>query len=318
MQQTRSWRDFLRIGGIGAMMGAADAIPGVSGGTIAFLTGIYEDLINSLKQFGPELVKILFTDGIKAAWKHVNGTFLLFLFSGILIALASLSRVILYLIENHAVLLWAFFFGLILSGVWSVIRHVEKWSIPLVVGFIGAAMAAYVITTLTPASMEGTPLNLFFAGTIAICAMILPGISGSFILLLLGLYAPMLMAMKQFELINLGLFAMGCVVGLLTFSHVLSWMFSHYKALTLTILGGFMLGALNKVWPWKLTLETIVDRHGKVIPVVEQNVLPATYEASTGQSGQLIVALVLMVVGALLVLAMEKLGQNAPQQADER
>ena len=316
MQQTRSWKDFLRISGIGVMMGAADAIPGVSGGTIAFLTGIYEDLINSLKQFGPELVKILFSKGIKSAWQHVNGTFLLFLFSGIILALATIANVILYLMDNHAVLLWAFFFGLILSGVWSVIRHVEKWSLPLIIGFIGAAVYAYTITTLTPASMEGTPLNLFFAGTIAICAMILPGISGSFILLLLGLYAPMLMAVKELQLVNLALFAVGCVVGLLTFSHVLSWMFSHYKALTLTILGGFMLGALNKVWPWKLTLETIVDRHGEVIPVVEQNVLPAAYEASTGQSGQLLFALALMVVGALLVLAMERLGESAPDNAD--
>jgi putative membrane protein len=293
-------------------MGAADAVPGVSGGTIAFMTGIYEELIFSLKQCG-SAPKILFTSGITAAWKHMNAWFLLALFSGIILSVLTVSRVVLYLLAYYPVLLWSFFFGLILAAVWSVVRHVEKWSAGIIFAFVFGAVSAFLITTITPTNIESTPLIVFASGMIAICAMILPGISGSFILLLLGMYAPMLAAVKELQLTTLAIFSAGCVAGLLSFSHVLTWMFSRFKTITLALLGGFMLGSLNKVWPWKLTIESIIDRHGKEIPLVQDNVLPSTFEASINQPAYLLFSLGLMVFGMLMVVLLEKMGNKTGQ-----
>ncbi|MGJ8681259.1 DUF368 domain-containing protein [Paraglaciecola sp.] len=292
-------------------MGAADAVPGVSGGTIAFMTGIYEELIYSLKQCGPSALKILFSQGLKAAWQHINGTFLLSLFTGVLVSILTISRGVLFLLAEYPVLLWSFFFGLILAAVWSLIRHIPNWNIGLVCTFVIGTVSAYFITIISPTTIESTPLIVFLSGMIAICAMILPGISGSFLLLLLGMYAPMLMAVKELQFITLGIFALGCVLGLLSFSHVLSWMFKHYKNLTLALLGGFMLGSLNKVWPWKHTLETVINRHGKEIPLVQENVFPHTFESLTQQTSYLWFSLGLMILGLALVIVLEKIGQKS-------
>lgn len=311
MQNNRSWRDYLALSGKGMMMGAADAVPGVSGGTVAFITGIYEELINSLKQFGPEAIKILFSQGIGAAWKHVNGSFLLALITGIIVSLASIARVVLYWLDNYPELLWSFFFGLILASVWSLCRHIERWESHTITAFFSGAVLAYLITTISPASVEASALTIFLSGMVAICAMILPGISGSFILLLMGMYTPILMAVKNFELFTLGLFGAGCAIGLLSFSHVLSWMFSSFKTTTLALLGGFMLGSLNKVWPWKYTTSYSIDRHGKEIPLVQENILPNTFESMTGEPSSILMAMVLMVVGAGIVFLIEKMGRRA-------
>jgi len=249
MQEGRSLRDYIALSGKGMMMGAADAVPGVSGGTIAFMMGIYEELIFSLKQFGPAAVLMLFREGPVAVWKHVNGSFLLTLISGILFSLLTISHVVLYWLAEYPELLWSFFFGLILASVWSVCRHIDLWDRNTYTSFIVGVVTAYFVTSMSPTSLEVTPLFIFLSGMVAICAMILPGISGSFILLLLGMYAPILMAIKNLELLTLSLFAGGCVVGLLSFSRVLSWMFSSFKTTTFALLGGFMLGSLNKVWP---------------------------------------------------------------------
>lgn len=291
-------------------MGAADAVPGVSGGTVAFITGIYEELIFSLKQCSVSAVKVLFQRGIKAAWQHVNGGFLLALFTGILISILTLSRVVLYLLANHPILLWSFFFGLILAAVWSLIRHIEKWEMGVLTTFIVGAVSAYFITTISPTTIESSPLIVFLSGMIAICAMILPGISGSFILLLLGMYAPMLTAVKEWQLLTLGIFASGCVAGLLSFSHLLSWMFKHYKVLTLALLGGFMLGSLNKVWPWKQTIESIIDRHGKEISLVQNNILPHSYESLYSEPAHMWYAIILMIFGMGMVIVLEKIGHK--------
>lgn len=304
----RDAKGLLGLGLRGVLMGAADAVPGVSGGTIAFMTGIYEELIYSLKQCGPMALTILFKEGFAAAWKHINGSFLLCVFGGIIGSIISISHLMVYLLDNHPDLLWSFFFGLILAAVWSVIRHIPKWSTSVFVAFIIGALSAFFITTITPTSIESTPLIVLLSGMIAITAMILPGISGSFILLLLGMYAPMLNAVKSLQFGTLAIFSAGCVLGLLLFSRVLNWMFETHKTLTLALLGGFMLGSLNKVWPWKLTIETITDRHGKVIPLVEQNVLPGTFEAATQMPPHLWSSLVLMVMGVLMVFLLEKLG----------
>jgi putative membrane protein len=270
---SRTKSGFVGVAARGILMGAADAVPGVSGGTIAFMTGIYEELIYSLKQCGVGAVKVLFKEGLKATWQHINGGFLVALFSGIILSILTLSRVVLHLLDNHPILLWSFFFGLILAAVWSVIRHIDKWEIGVIATFLIGTVAAFFITTITPSTIETSPFIVFLSGMIAICAMILPGISGSFILLLLGMYAPMLTAVKDLQLLTLCIFAGGCVTGLLSFSHVLSWMFKHYKIMTLALLGGFMLGSLNKVWPWKQTIESVIDRHGKEIPLIQNNIL---------------------------------------------
>lgn len=291
-------------------MGAADAVPGVSGGTIAFMTGIYEELIFSLKQCGVSAVKMLFKEGVKSTWQHINGAFLLALFSGIIISILTLSRVVLYLLDNHPILLWSFFFGLILAAVWSVIRHIEKWEVGVIATFIVGTIGAFFITTISPTTIETSPFIVFLSGMIAICAMILPGISGSFILLLLGMYAPMLTAVKELQLMTLFLFAGGCVAGLLSFSHVLGWMFKHYKTMTLALLGGFMLGSLNKVWPWKHTIESVIDRHGKEIPLVQNNIFPQTFESLYSQPAYMWYAILLMIIGMGLVIALEQIGQK--------
>ena len=313
MQSQRSLRFYLGLSGKGMMMGAADAVPGVSGGTIAFITGIYEELIHSLRQFGLHALMTLFKQGPVAAWRYVNGTFLLALFGGVLLSIITMSSIILHLLDTYPELLWSFFFGLILAGIWSMIRHIEKWNFSLVIAFVVGTIVAYAITSMTPANMPTTPLYLVLAGSIAVCAMILPGISGSFILLLLGLYAPVLAAVKNLEFVTLSLFASGCVVGLLSFSHVLSWMFRSFKEITLALLGGFMLGALNKVWPWKQTIESVINSHGKEVPLVQKNLLPHVFETQTGQSSQLILSVSLMLIGAVLVIVMEHTGQRSDE-----
>mgnify|MGYP006073468495 CR=1 FL=1 len=294
----------------GMLMGAADAVPGVSGGTIAFITGIYEELIFSLKQCGVRALKVLFQEGLKSTWQYINGGFLLALFSGVIISILTLSGVVLYLLANHPILLWAFFFGLILAAVWSVIRHIDKWKIGIIATFLIGTVSAFFITTIIPTTIDTSPFIVFLSGMIAICAMILPGISGSFILLLLGMYSPMLTAVKELQLVTLSIFTSGCVAGLLSFSHVLSWMFNHYKTMTLALLGGFMLGSLNKVWPWKQTIESAIDRHGKEIPLIQNNILPQTFETLHTQPAYMWYAIMLMILGMGMVIGLEKIGQK--------
>ena len=294
----------------GMLMGAADAVPGVSGGTIAFITGIYEELIFSLKQCGVRALKVLFQEGLKSTWQYINGGFLLALFSGVIISILTLSGMVLYLLANHPILLWAFFFGLILAAVWSVIRHIDKWKIGIIATFLIGTVSAFFITTIIPTTIDTSPFIVFLSGMIAICAMILPGISGSFILLLLGMYSPMLTAVKELQLVTLSIFTSGCVAGLLSFSHVLSWMFNHYKTMTLALLGGFMLGSLNKVWPWKQTIESAIDRHGKEIPLIQNNILPQTFETLHTQPAYMWYAIMLMILGMGMVIGLEKIGQK--------
>ena len=300
-----------RFPGKGMMMGAADVVPGVSGGTIAFMTGIYEELIFSLKQCGPSALVKLFKEGPAAFWSHVNGTFLLTLIAGIFFSLLTISRVVLYWLTEYPELLWSFFFGLIFASVWSVCRHIEHWDRNTYTSFMVGAIAAYLVTSLGPTSLEPTPLFIFLSGMVAICAMILPGISGSFILLLLGMYAPVLMAIKNLEFFTLGLFAAGCIIGLLSFSHVLSWMFSSFKTVTLSLLGGFMLGSLNKVWPWKYTTAYTINRHGEEVPLVQENISPLSFESLTGQPSFLLYAIGFMLLGAAMVFFIEKIGRRS-------
>jgi len=302
--QNRTVLQYLIITLKGIAMGAADVVPGVSGGTIAFISGIYEELLSSIASVNIDLLKTLKKNGVKAAWKQVNGNFLVALLSGIAISIVSLAKLISWLLENEAVLLWSFFFGLVLASILFIAKQIEKWRIATYVIFILGAVLAYWITTLTPLITENTsPLYLFLAGALAICAMILPGISGAFILVLLGAYKPVLEAIHNKDIKIIAIFGVGAVVGLLSFSKILKWLFHHYKDLTLAVLAGFVFGSLNKIWPWKETLTWRVNSHGIKVPLNEQSISPFSFDGDP----QLLFAIGLAVVGFLSIIILEKI-----------
>lgn len=302
----RTLREYLLVAFKGVLMGAADVVPGVSGGTVAFITGIYEELIDSIHRFDLHALKLLAKGRLKAVWQYVNGTFLLALLSGIALSLVSLAQGVLYMLAHYPELLWAFFFGLILASTWVIVRHIPQWDFSNMLLFALGTVIAYVLTSLSPTQLEVTPLTVFLSGAIAICAMILPGISGSFILLLLGMYANILGAIKSLQFTTIGIFAAGCVVGLLSFSRLLNWLFTHHRVATLAMMSGFLLGSLNKVWPWKYTTAYTLNRHGEQVPLVQSNVSPLSYEALTGQEAFLTGSCILLIIGVVLVIVIER------------
>lgn len=303
----RSVKDYLMISVKGIAMGAADVVPGVSGGTIAFITGIYEELINSIKSVNPASLKLLFRGRWKEFWKVINGNFLISLLAGIFISILSLARVIRYLLETYPVLVWSFFFGLIVASAIFVARYVKKWNLGVAVTAIAGVAIAWIITVMTPAEANTTWWFIFISGAIAICAMILPGISGSFILVLMGMYKFILEAVGNFNIPVVLLFLAGAAIGIISFSNVLSWLLRKYHDLTIGLLAGFMIGSLNKVWPWKNVVETFVDRHGEIKPLIEENVLPGTFEAISGKPSMLAGAVALALGGLLLIFVIEGL-----------
>lgn len=305
--QQRKFTQYLVIFFKGIAMGAADVVPGVSGGTIAFISGIYEELLASISAINIANLKLLKNEGIKAAWKAVNGNFMLALLSGIFISIISLAKLITWLLENKPILVWSFFFGLVLASILFVSKQITKWNASAIILFIIGAVAAYYITILHPAISESSSLLFyFFAGALAICAMILPGISGSFILVLLGAYKPILKALDALQYRDIKLLAVvafGAIVGILSFSKLLNWLFDHHKNNTLAVLTGFILGSLNKIWPWKKTLTWRVDVHGVKTPFNEQSVSPFSYQGDP----QLTMAIILLIGGFLLIILLEKL-----------
>ena len=270
----RTFKDYalLTLKGIG--MGAADVVPGVSGGTIAFIVGIYEELIDSIKSINLTSLKMLCSLKFSRFWKAVNGNFLLAILSGIGLSVFSLAKLITYLLVQEPVLVWSFCFGLVLASIWFVSREVAQWNAKTVIAFAAGAVAAYAITITTPAETSNDLWFIFLCGAIAICAMILPGISGSFILVLLGKYFFIMDAVKSLRISVLLVFSGGSVIGISLFSRALSYALHRFHDITIAILSGFMLGSLNKVWPWKETIETYIDRHGVAKPLIETNILP--------------------------------------------
>lgn len=301
----RKLKDYAFLTLKGMAMGAADVVPGVSGGTIAFIVGIYDELINSIKSINGESLKLFFTGKWIAFCKQINAAFLFSIILGIGISIFSLAKVITWLLTDHPVLVWAFFFGLVLASTWFVSKDIKEWNWKTILAFIVGAAVAYYITVATPAETPTNLLFIFFCGAIAICAMILPGISGSFILVLLGKYFFIMEAVKTFNIKIILVFAAGALIGITTFSRLLSFALKHFRNITLSVLTGFMLGSLNKVWPWKETVQTYVDSHGVVKPLVETNILPNVYVWE---------AAVLMVVGFLLVYLLEKLSAKSAKE----
>ena len=282
-------------------MGAADVVPGVSGGTIAFISGIYEELITSINSIKLSLFSAWKNDGFKSVWNKINGNFLLALFAGIFISVFSLAKFLSWLLENQPVLLWSFFFGLVLASVFFVGKEIQKWNLGTIAVFIVGALVAFIITELPPNENVDSLPYLFLSGALAICAMILPGISGAFILVLLGSYKTILDAVHERDVKIVLIVAFGAVFGLLSFARILKWMFKHYKSLTLALLTGFILGSLNKIWPWKRVLETKIFGD-KTIVVDEMNVWPWNFDGEP----QLVFAILLAIMGFSLIFILEK------------
>jgi putative membrane protein len=291
----------------GMAMGGADVVPGVSGGTIAFITGIYERLLHAIKQFNLEALSLLRNVKLRRLWTHIDGAFLLTLFAGIATSVLSLANLITFLLEEYPIQVWAFFFGLIVISALIILGEVKKWNYGVIIAIIVGIGIAYLITAISPAETPDAPWFMFIAGAVAICAMILPGISGSFILLLFGKYEYVITAIKEFRIADLIFLGLGCVVGLLSFARLVSWLFNKYHNLTVGLLSGFMIGSLNKVWPWKNTIDTYIDRHGEIQPLYQVNVLPMEYFDLTGKDSYFLEAIAFAAIGFLLVLGIDRL-----------
>jgi len=306
----------------GMAMGIAEVIPGVSGGTIAFITGIYERLLNCIKSFDFKLISTLKEEGLAGAWKAIDGFFLVRLLGGMATGVIVGVLGVTFLLEQYPEPLWAFFFGLILASAVYIGKQIEQWSIVPILCLIVGTVVAYGITTLPMGQGSDSLVVTFFAGAIAISALILPGISGSFILLLMGMYTIIIptikTALKTFEvdaIIVLLVFGSGCLLGLMTFSRVLSWTFQNHKNKTLAVLTGFMLGSLNKIWPWREPVDVITTASGKEKIVTERNLFPEAYEQIAGNESHLMLCIVLFVVGAVLVLGMDYYGAKKEEAA---
>lgn len=294
----------------GLAMGIAEVIPGVSGGTIAFITNIYERLLSSIKAIlGPELLRSLRKKGLSDAWKTIDGGFLTFLMlgmgTGVVIGVFGIT----HLLEKQPRLIWGFFFGLILASSWFVGKQVRRWNLPVIAALLIGTGIALWYTLAAPGQGNEALWFVFISGVIAISALMLPGISGSFMLVLMGMYTLIIPSVKSvlLELDPKGLtivaaFAAGCLLGLATFSRVLTWFFKHYHDLTMAILTGFMIGSLNKIWPWRIVLETRVNSSGEVVPIVERSVLPGNFPGDP----QLLWVLLLMAAGFLIVFFLER------------
>ena len=300
----RSLKEYVVISLKGMAMGAADVVPGVSGGTIAFISGIYEELLNSISSFNFSLINVFKNEGFKSVWIKVNGNFLVSLFVGILISVLSLAKLIESMLENQPIVIWSFFFGLVLASIIYIGKQITKWTKVSFLCLILGAILAFYITTLNPmVSANSSPWFLFLAGMIAICAMILPGISGSFILVLLGAYKPVLNALNTKDFVSIIIFLVGAILGLLSFSRILKWLFSTYKNYTLATLTGFIIGSLNKIWPWKETISWRTNSKGIEVPFNTASVSPFSFEGDN----QLLISIFLMLIGFGLIILLEKL-----------
>ncbi len=284
----------------GMAMGIAELVPGVSGGTIAFVAGIYEELISSINKVNLKTFGLWRKEGIRSFWKEMNGSFLIALILGMGISIFSFSKIISWLFENQPIPLWSFFFGLVLASVVFVAKAIEKWTIATILLLALGAILAYYITTLPPSQNSDSLPFLFISGAVAICAMILPGISGSFILILLGSYKTVLDAVDERDFKILITVGLGMIFGLLSFAKLLKWMFDHYKSITLATLTGFILGSLNKIWPWKNVLET--KTIGKKTIIIDENISPMAFEGNN----QLMFAIIAMIIGFSLIFILER------------
>lgn len=289
----------------GLCMGAADVVPGVSGGTIAFITGIYDEWLNSLRKCTPAVLLMIKRDGIKKTWEYINGNFLVALFGGILISLKTFAAVVLFAMDTYPILVWAFFSGLVAASIYILVREQRGWGVIEVIGLVLGIAGILAISYVAPSQLPAHGWILFLGGFVAICAMILPGISGSFILLLVGLYPVFLQAIHHMEIVKLLWFGTGCITGLVVFSRFLLWLLRSYHSQTLAVLIGFLIGSLSVTWPWKQALLTTVDSHGRTVVLQQVNLNPLDYLAVTGNEPTIVWALVWALAGVALVAGVE-------------
>jgi putative membrane protein len=301
----RGFLAYLMVTLKGIGMGAADVIPGVSGGTIAFITEIYEELVDSIKSINYTSIRKVWKEGLGAFWKAVNGNFLLSLVIGILISVLSLARILEYILIHHPILIWSFFFGLIIASAVFVAKKIDRWNVSVIISLVAGVIAAYFITSFTPAETTNAYWFIFLSGALAICAMILPGISGSFILLLLGKYQFMLNALNEGKIGIIAVLLAGALIGIISFANLLSWLLKRYHNITIALLAGFMLGSLNKIWPWKITISTFTDSHGELKPLIQQNVLPGRFAEAMQTDPQIFSAVLLALAGMAIILLFE-------------
>jgi putative membrane protein len=307
----------------GMAMGIAETIPGVSGGTIAFITGIYDKLINSIKAFNFSLLKTFKNGGIKAVWQEINGTFLISLLGGMVIGIGIGVLGVEALLVKFPPAVWAFFFGLIIASIIYIGKQITKWNIPVIAAFVIGAVVAYGLTMLPIADPSDNLLFVFICGAVAVSALILPGISGSFILLIMGMYSFILHdTLKEGLVTNhdskafiiMLVFGIGMIVGLATISRFLSWALKKYNNITLAILSGFMLGALNKLWPWRIP-KVVMDSNDNIVEftkgievdkiIKETSVSPNQYLEALEEPTFLALAIVCFIVGFALVLGLD-------------
>ncbi len=303
----RALKDYLLLFTKGLAMGGADVVPGVSGGTIAFISGIYEELIDSIKAVNISSIKVLLKGEFKEFWQQINGNFLIVLFAGIAISLASLAKLMTYLMVHNPIQLWSFFLGLILISSIVILRQIKQWSVGVVIAGIIGIVASYLLTSMSPAQTSDSYLMIFLSGAIAICAMILPGISGAFILLILGKYQLVVGALGTLDFGIIFVFMAGALFGILMFVRVISWLLHKYHNYAIAVLAGFMMGSLNKIWPWKQVLEFRLNRHGEQVPFIEKNITPNQFLEATGDSPLIMQAILFMAIGFFIVVVVEKI-----------
>ncbi len=307
----RTFLDYLGISARGFCMGVADVVPGVSGGTMAFILGVYEELLDAIHSVNGRFLRLLFSFRLTEALDGFPYRFLVALVTGIMVAIFSLARFFTWALAHHPVLVWAFFFGLVLASIITVRGKVSAWTAREVLAMLMAAAAAFVLVGAVPVETTSAAWFVFLSGAIAICAMILPGISGSFILVILGKYQYMLNAVVQRDFLPIVIFGCGGILGLVFFARVLRWLFRHYHDVTVAALIGLMAGSLRKIWPWKETLETFTDRHGVVKPLIQLNVLPESL------SGEALLAITLGISGCVIVLVIERLAARRSTENTE-
>jgi putative membrane protein len=294
----------------GVAMGGADIVPGVSGGTIAFITGIYTRLIGAINSLNLKTIRLLFKGEFRNFWNQIDGQFLITLLIGILLSIFSLAKLISFLLQEYSISVWSFFLGLIIISSFFVGKEVTRWNIGALFSLLLGVIIAFFITDATPSQTPDALWFIFLSGAVAICAMILPGISGSFILLIFGKYEAILEAVKSLDVIIISVFGLGCVVGILAFSRLISWLLKSYHNLTVALLSGFMIGSLNKVWPWKKTVSFRLNSAGEQVPFIEKNVWPTDYYDITGAQPFLIEAIFFAGLGIFVVVFIEILNKR--------
>jgi putative membrane protein len=306
----------IRIILVGLMMGAAEVVPGVSGGTIAFVSGFYDRLVHAIQRFSPVRLYELRKLSVPQLWTLLDINFLLLLFGSMFVAILSLARGVGYLLENHPILIWSFFFGLVLASVYSVGRKLQPISIEVILAAVCGVMFGIIVTRIAPIEPDISPLMLFVGGSVAVCAWILPGLSGSFILLILGLYQAVIGAVRDFDIETIAYVAMGCAVGIVSFARLLSMLLDRFHNVTVAILVGFMLGSLGKIWPWQCTVSYQIKEDGSQVPVVQEPVMPEAYYQLTGIDPNLAGALLAGLLGMAVILLLDRFAFLAESEPD--